>query len=116
MESVKHQATAEEKLRLIREYLESGESQKQFAAKHGICDRTLKRWLNKLNANGEEALKSRKDKSYESIAPYLVTEADLRKEILKLRIENERLKKSYTVRITEDGRTEYIRLKARNMK
>ena len=116
MGSVKHHASAEEKLRLIREYLESDESRKQFATKHGLCDKTLKRWLDKLNADGEEALKSRKDKSYEAIAPYLVTEADLRKEILKLRIENERLKKSYTVKTTEDGKMEYIRLKARNMK
>ena len=35
---------------------------------------------------------------------------------MKLRIENERLKKKYMVRKTPDGKMEYIRLKVRNMK
>ena len=46
----------------------------------------------------------------------LTTEAELRTEILKLRIENERLKKNYMVETTEDGKTHYIRLKAKNSK
>ena len=44
------------------------------------------------------------------------TEEELRQEVLKLRIENERLKKKYMVRKTPDGKMEYIRLKVRNMK
>ena len=41
-------------------------------------------------------------------------EEELRLEVLKLRIENERLKKKYTVKKTEDGKTEYVRLKMKN--
>ena len=39
-----------------------------------------------------------------------------KKEILKLRIENERLKKNYTVRTNEAGEQEYVRLKPKNSK
>lgn len=44
------------------------------------------------------------------------TEEAYRREILKLRIENERLKKNYIVRTNEDGEQEYVRLKAKNSK
>ena len=39
------------------------------------------------------------------------TEEAYKREILKLRIENERLKKNYTVQMNEDGEQEYVRLK-----
>ena len=39
-----------------------------------------------------------------------------KREILKLRIENERLKKNYMVQKKEDGTLEYIRLKPKNSK
>ena len=39
------------------------------------------------------------------------TEEAYKREILKLRIENERLKKNYTVQTNEDGEQEYVRLK-----
>ncbi len=109
-------ASTEEKLRLINLYFEAGQTIENFAQQHGIGKSTLIRWLAEFRKNGEKGLQSRADKAFEKISPQLQTEADLRKEILKLRIENERLKKRYTVRTTEDGKTEYIRLKAKNTK
>ena len=44
------------------------------------------------------------------------TEENYKREILKLRIENERLKKNYTVQKTEDGQTVFIRLSPKNSK
>lgn len=45
-----------------------------------------------------------------------VQEEAYKKEILRLRIENERLKKNYTVRTNEAGEQEYVRLKPKNLK
>ena len=44
------------------------------------------------------------------------TEESYRREILKLRIEHERLKKHYAVRMNEAGEPEYIRLKEKTTK
>lgn len=44
------------------------------------------------------------------------TEESYKREILKLRIENERLKKSYAVQMNSDGQTEYVRLKEKSLK
>ena len=44
------------------------------------------------------------------------TEENYKREIIKLRIENERLKKNYTVRTNPNGETTFIRLKEKNSK
>ncbi len=61
---------------------------------------------------------ARADAEIGSVLPEGVdpTEEAYRREILKLRIENERLKKIYIVRTNEDVEQEYIRLKAKNSK
>ena len=61
---------------------------------------------------------ARADAEIGSVLPEGVdpTEEAYRREILKLRIENERLKKIYIVRTNEDVEQEYIRLKAKNPK
>ncbi len=109
-----HLASREEKIRLITAYYDSSMSQAEFCEAHGIYKRTFQRWLKAYNDSGSEALKSRKDKAVESIAPDLKSEKDLKLEILRLRIENERLKKNYTVQRNPDGTKEYIRLKEKN--
>ena len=43
-------------------------------------------------------------------------EENYKREILKLRIENERLKKNYTVKTLENGEQVYVHLKAKNTK
>ena len=47
---------------------------------------------------------------------YWLVQESYKREILKLRIENERLKKNYAVRKTDAGELEYIRLKPKNSK
>ena len=39
-----------------------------------------------------------------------------KREVIKLRIENERLKKSYAVQTNADGEREYVRLKQKSLK
>ena len=112
----KHQTSGEEKERLVIAFYDSGLSQVEFCEQHEINKRTFQRWLKTYNELGSESLKSRKDKALEAFAPDLKTEKDLKLEILKLRIENERLKKNYTVQQNEDGTMEYIRLKEKNSK
>ena len=52
------------------------------------------------------------------ILPLVVdkTNEGYKREILRLRIENERLKKKYLARQNEDGQTEYVRLKMKSSK
>jgi hypothetical protein len=44
------------------------------------------------------------------------TEESYKREILRLRIENERLKKNYAVVTNENGEQEYVRLKEKSLK
>ena len=44
------------------------------------------------------------------------TEEAYKREILRLRIENERLKKNYAVQMNEAGEPEYVRLKQKSLK
>ena len=44
------------------------------------------------------------------------TEENYKREILKLRIENERLKKNYTIQKNGNGQTVFIRLRPKNSK
>ena len=53
---------------------------------------------------------------YNNVVYNLPTEEAYKREILKLRIENERLKKNYTVQENEAGEQEYVRLKPKNSK
>ena len=76
----------------------------------------LKKWLQQYEESGIEGLtRGIKDPD---ILPEGIdkTEENYKREILKLRIENERLKKNYTVRKTQDGSKEFIRLKVKNSK
>ena len=112
----KPRISTEEKRRLILAYYDSGETVKDFCNKHLLCRASFDRWLKAYHGQGTSGLISPTEKACEKIAPQLKTESDLRMEILKLRIENERLKKRYMVKKTEDGQTEYIRLKPKNSK
>lgn len=88
---------------------------KDFCVAHNLTEPTLKRWLRQYVEGGLAGL-SRADAQTADIFPEGVnaTKEAMRREILRLRIENERLKKNYMVRKTEDGRTEYCRLRPRN--
>ena len=84
---------------------------------HNISDTSFKKWLRQYDEGGLEGL-ARADAEIREILPEGIdrTEEAYKREILKLRIENERLKKSYFVKKGETGEQEYIRLKPKNSK
>lgn len=106
-----------EKEFLIRQYKTSQRTAKEFSAMHNITEPTLKRWLKQYEEGGLEGL-ARADAEIQSIVPegFDRTEESYKREILRLRIENERLKKSYAVQRNPDGGLEYVRLKEKSLK
>ena len=89
----------------------------EFCQIHNISDTSFRKWLKQYNECGIEGL-VRADAEINEVLPEGVdrTEEAYKKEIIKLRIENERLKKNYTVRTNETGEQEYVRLKPKNSK
>jgi transposase-like protein len=112
----KHKYSPEERARLVTLFMDSGMTVTAFSEKHGIARYTLYRWIKTYEEHGINGLLGEPYAKIPKIAPELQSDAELRKEILRLRIENERLKKNYTVRTTPDGKTEYVRLKPKSMK
>ena len=90
---------------------------KDFCINNDVSETAFRKWLKQYEEGGLEGL-ARADKDIQDILPEGVdrTEEAYKREILKLRIENERLKKSYTVQTKEDGAQEFIRLKPKNSK
>ena len=88
-----------------------------FCDKHGVSVSAFKKWLKQYEEGGLEGL-ARADAEIGDLLPEGIdrTEESYKREILKLRIENERLKKNYTVRTNEAGEQEYVRLKPKNLK
>ena len=86
-----------------------------FCEAHQISASAFRNWMKQYEEFGLDGL-ARADAEIGSVLPEGVdpTEEAYRREILKLRIENERLKKNYIVRTNEDGEQEYVRLKAKN--
>ncbi len=106
-----------EKEQLIKQFQNSREKMTEFCARKQITVGTFKKWMKQYKENGVEGL-SRAAAKQKTMLPDGVepTEEMYKREILKLRIENERLKKNYTVQETEAGEREYIRLKPKNSK
>ncbi len=101
---------------LIRRYRSKPEiKMKDFCEANDISVGAFSKWLKQYEAEGLEGL-SRADVQTGDVLPEGVerTEENYKREILKLRIENERLKKRYTVETTENGERVYIRLKPKN--
>ena len=73
-----------------------------FCQSNNVSEAAFRKWL----------------KQYEEVLPEGIdrTEEAYKREILKLRIENERLKKNYMIRTNEAGEQEYVRLKPKNLK
>ena len=106
-----------EKEFLIRQYRSGTQKVSDFCEKVGVSDSAFKKWLKQYDEGGLEGL-ARADAEIKDILPEGIdrTEESYKREILKLRIENERLKKNYTVQTNEAGEQEYVRLKPRNLK
>ena len=92
----------EEKLRIINKVLHDGKSSKSVAKEEDISDGMLRNWIIKYLNEGETALINKK-KPGNPLAKYsnkknLSKEKQLEYENIKLRIENELLKKGYLMK------------------
>lgn len=102
---------------LIRQFRSNPEIRtSEFCEANNISITAFRMWLKQYEAGGLEGL-SRADAETGDVLPEGVerTEENYKREILKLRIENERLKKRYIVETTEDGEQIYIPLKPKNL-
>lgn len=107
-----------EKEFLIRKYrINPSIRLNDFCSANSVSNSAFKKWLTQYDAGGLEGL-SRADSALGEVLPEGIdrTEETYKREILRLRIENERLKKDYAVQMNEDGQTEYVRLKTKNSK
>lgn len=106
-----------EKEFLLHRYKSGRSTSKEFAAANNITEQSLKKWLKQYEEGGLEGL-ARADADIRSVIPdgFDRTEESYKREILRLRIENERLKKSYAVQMNSDGRMQYVRLKEKTSK
>lgn len=106
-----------EKEFLIHRYKSSRRTAKEFCVMNNITEASLKKWMKQYEEGGIEGL-ARADSEIQSIIPDVFdrTEESYKREILKHRIENERLKKNYAVQMNSDGQMEYVRLKEKSLK
>ncbi len=116
------QLNALEKEFLIKRFKERTDVKiSDFCEVNGISVSAFKKWLSIYNEEGLEGLNKGKNRHGKDNLPILPegiehTEENYKREILKLRIENERLKKNYIVQTTENGETVFVRLKDKNFK
>ncbi|MBQ6479327.1 MAG: helix-turn-helix domain-containing protein [Erysipelotrichaceae bacterium] len=99
---IKHkQYTAEEKLNLVRMNTEQHLSSKEIFRITGISDKNIRRWIKEYSEKGIDGLKTKKKGNPFTalhISKSMSKEERLELENLKLKIENERLKKGYLVK------------------
>jgi len=100
---------------LIHQYERSTVKMNAFCEANNISSTAFKKWKKQYNEGGLEGL-ARADREIKEVLPEGIerTEEAYKREIIKLRIENERLKKNYKVQESKDGGQEYIRLKLKN--
>ena len=107
-----------EKEFLIRQYRSNPRiKMSDFCEANHVSTGAFQKWMKQYEEGGLEGL-VRSDAEFKEIFPEGIdrTEEAYKREILKLRIENERLKKNYTVQKNEAGEQEYVRLKTKNSK
>ena len=90
-----------------------------FCEANGVTVQSLRKWMRLYDEKGIEGLYRMSDKS--PAIPLLPEGMDesaenYKRQPIRLTIENERLKKSYSVRMGPDGKPEYVPLRAKNMK
>ena len=107
-----------EKEFLIRPFKLNGRIKlSDFCTRHHVSDAAFRKWLKQYEEGGLEEL-VRADAEIKEVLPEGIdrTEEAYKREILRLRIENERLKKSYAVQMNEAGEQEYVRLREKSSK
>ena len=92
----------EDKLKIINQVLIDGYSSEEVAKKHDISSGMLRNWIIKYNQYGETSLENKK-RPGNPLCKYsnkknLSEMEKLQYENMKLRIENERLKKGYIMK------------------
>ena len=96
------QRTAEEKYKIIEPIINLEKSSSQITKETGINNGLITAWVHKYRENGMEGLKSKKKPgnplSKYSMRKHLTKEEQLEYENMKLRIENELLKKGYLMK------------------
>lgn len=87
-----------------------------FCEANGISVSSLRKWVSQYDEAGLEGLA--KGESLPSILPDGMdrTEENYKRQILKLTIENERLKREYSVEKKPDGRTTFAPLSRKSSK
>lgn len=92
----------EDKLKIINEVLKNCKSTEQVAKEHDISGGMLRNWIIKYNNHGESSLENKRNPGNPlmkySAKKNLTDIEKLQYENMKLRIENERLKKGYLVK------------------
>ena len=88
-----------------------------FCAVNGVSITAFKNWCRQYDEGGLAGL-ARADAELKDVFPEGVDKSEeaLKREILRLRIEVERLKKNYTVQQNASGQMEYVRLSPKNTK
>lgn len=99
-----------EKEFLIRQYKSNYRiKMSDFCEANHISTGAFQKWIKQYDEGGLEGL-ARADSEIKDVLPEGIdrTEESYKREILKLRIENERLKKNYVVQTTDTGEQEFI--------
>lgn len=102
---------------LIHSYKGGSAKLREFCLVNNVSESAFKKWLAQYEESGLAGL-ARADAGLRDVFPEGVDKGEeaMKREILRLRIENERLKKNYTTRVNESGRMEYVLLKTRSSK
>jgi len=87
----------------------------EFCTANNVSMNSFRSWVKQYESGGLEAL-ARQDKTLPDVFPedFVRTEENYKREILRLRIENERLKKNYMLQTNPNGEQVFIRLKEKN--
>ena len=109
----------EQKTKIVQEFLEKGDMS-NVANKYKISKGMLSNWTKRYLEKGEKAFENGYKGGNNSLVKFqkkkvLTKEEQLEFEILKLRIENERLKKGYLVKGVGQKK-EYITINKKNLK
>lgn len=111
--------TVEEKLSIVNMYLQNHMSIRQIEKEKGISHSLVSTWIHKYLDNGLQNLENNKKTGNAYAALYtsksLTKEERLELENMKLKIENERLKKGYLVKGVGADK-EYVTFLEKNMK
>ena len=111
--------TAEEKLIIVNMNLQDHKSIKQIEKELGISNSLVSSWISRYLKDGLDGLKNKKKSGNQFAALHtsksLTKEERLELENMKLKVENERLKKGYLVKGVGANK-EYVTFLEKNMK